>query len=126
MTKNIKILQQRTRIEREEKKYASYSAQARSEEEETAAFLREIENLATTASVYLIDLKPSGVKTEGLIKKFLVNVSCEAEMEKLIVFMHSIENADVLMHVGAFSIGPKSKQSSVDRCELLVYKIVLP
>ncbi|MDD5745889.1 MAG: GspMb/PilO family protein [Candidatus Omnitrophica bacterium] len=125
MTKNLKILQQRRRIEREEKKFASYLIPARSDEEETAALLREIENYARTAAVYLVDLKPAGVESDGVTKKFSISVSCESELEQLIRFMHSIESSDVLMQVGAFSLSPKSKQSSVTKCELLIYKIVL-
>jgi len=126
LIKNSKILQQRNRIESEEKKYASYFLSANSDEEETAFLLLEIENLASLSSVYLIDLKPSGVETEGMIKRFKVNLSCEAEMEQLISFMYSIENSDMLLQVGAFTLNPKSKKSSVDRCNLLLYKIAVP
>jgi len=125
MTKNLKIIQQRRRIEREEKKFASFLISARSDEEETAVLLREIENCARESAVYLVNLKPSGVESDGVTKKFLISVSCEAEMEQLIRFMHSIESSDVLMQVGAFSLNPKSKQSNVIKCELLIHKIAL-
>jgi len=126
MTKNLKILQQRRRIEEEEKRYSSFAVRAHSVEEATATLLREIENLASVSSVHLIDLKPAGVTSEAEVQKFLINVNCEAAMEKLISFMYSVENSDILMQIGAFTISPKSKASGVKRCELLVYKIAIP
>lgn len=126
MIKNSKILQQRSRIESEEKKYAKYAVIAQTDEEETATLLKEIERLATRSSVYLNDLKPSGIQEEGLVKKFRVNVSCEGEMEKIILFMHYIEDSHVIMQVTAFDMGPKSTQSKINRCDLLISKIVMP
>ncbi len=126
VSKDVRILAQRKFIETQEKKYAAYVTQARSDEEETAALLKTIENLASSTSVYLVDLKPAGVVKEGLVKKFMVRVSCEAQMDQLVSFMHKLESADVIMRIGAFSISPKSDQSSVASCDLLIYKIVLP
>ena len=126
MMKNSKILQQRARIEAEEKKYAEYATIAQTDEEETATLLRELERLATRSSVYLNDLKPSGIEEEGLVKKFRVNVSCEGDMEQIILFMHYIEDSHVIMQVTAFDMGPKSTQSKINRCELLISKIVIP
>jgi len=124
--KNTKIIAQKSRIEAEEKKYAIYASKAKSDEEETAALLREIESLASRSSVYLVDLKPAGINKEALIKKFLVNVSCEGEMERLVAFMHLIESSHVIMQIAAFDIGPKSTKSKINRCELLINKIAIP
>ncbi|MBU1044998.1 MAG: hypothetical protein KJ915_11445 [Candidatus Omnitrophica bacterium] len=125
MTKNVKILGQSARIEREEKKYSSYIKEAGSEEEETAGLLRIVENLASTTNVYLVDLKPGGVEIAGNVKKFVINVSCEAQMQKILSFMYEIESSDVLMHIAAFSMNPKSKDSDINRCEFLLNKIVI-
>ena len=126
MAKNSKILQQSSRIEAEEKKYAEYATIAQTDEEETAKLLREIELLATKSDVYLNDLKPSGVQEEGMVKKFRVNVSCEGEMDKIVLFMHYIEDSSMIMQITAFDIGPKSTRSKINRGELLISKIVIP
>ena len=126
LNKNSKILQQRQRIERDEKKFAPFAIDARSEEEETAALLGEIENLASQSSVFLSDLKPSGTAAEGSAKKYLVNVTCEAPMDKLIGFFYRIERSESLMCISGFALRPKSRSSDVIQCELLVSKVVLP
>ncbi len=125
MSKNMKILEQKQRIEKEEKKYSSFSKQARTEEEEMAVLLREIENVAKAFGVYLVDLKPAGVTGEGFVKKFMVNLVCEADMEQLISFIYSIENAETIMRIGSFTITPKSK-GNVAQCEVLIHKIIIP
>lgn len=124
--KNLRIIIQRQRIEAEEKKYATFSPQSRSDEEEVASLLKEIESLASRSSVYIIDLKPSGVQSSAAIKRYSVNLSCEAPMEQLISFMYAVENSSKLLQIAAFNISPKSRQSSVNRCELLVHKIIIP
>jgi outer membrane lipoprotein-sorting protein len=125
MTKNSKILKQRQRIEKEEKKYASFIQTAGSEEEETAMLLRAVESLASRTNVYLIDLKPAGIEESADMKKFLINISCEAQMEPMLSFMYAIESSDMLAYISAFNMGPKSRDSDINRCELMLNKIVV-
>lgn len=125
MTKNIKIISQRARIEKAEKKYAVYIKEAGSEEEETAGLLRAVENIASITNVYLIDLKPGGVEVAGNVKKFIINVSCEAQMQEILSFMYAIESSEVLMRISAFTMNPKSRNSTINRCEFLLNKIVI-
>ncbi|MBU0634428.1 MAG: type 4a pilus biogenesis protein PilO [Candidatus Omnitrophica bacterium] len=125
INKNIRILSQRERVERTEKKYAPYAVQASSDEEETANLLKLIENMSQQTSVYIMDLKPAGVTKEAAVKKFMVNIGCEGEMEEILSFMYEIEDADQLLSIGAFTINPKARQSSVVRCQLLIYKVVV-
>ncbi len=126
MKKNLRIINQRQRIQDEERKYSSFALQARSEEEEIAALLKKLESLATKASVYLVNLKPANVQMEGLVKKFVINLSCEGEMEQLISFIYLVESSNMLLQIGAFNLSPKSKKSTVVKGEILIYKIVLP
>ena len=125
MAKNSKILGQSGRIEKEEKKYSSFIKTAESDEEETAGLLRVVENLASRSEVYLVDLKPAGIEEVGDVRKFVVNLSCEAQMDKMLSFIYAIENSEILMHVAAFSMNPKSRDSDVNRCEILLHKIVV-
>ncbi|MFH1459960.1 MAG: type 4a pilus biogenesis protein PilO [Candidatus Omnitrophota bacterium] len=126
MSKNSKILMQRKKIEAEEKKYSSFIVKPGSTEEEKAALLKEIEGLANTNYVHLNNLKTQEVIKKGATQMFPLNISCEAEIEDLVVFMYSIEKSSMLIQINAFEISPKSKQSNLIRCELMVYKIAIP
>ena len=121
--KNLRILAQKNRILTESAKYSFFLAGSKSEEEEMTFILKEIENMANKSSVYLIDLKPGGVKTVGSSKKYAVNLTCEAQMEQLTEFMYDIESSDKLLTIEKYQIGPKSKESSVARCTMSISKI---
>ena len=123
---NLHILAQKDRISTESDKYASFITNSKTAEEETTSVLKEVEIMANQASVYLIDLKPIEPKTLGFYKQYSVNLNCEGQMEQIINFMYSIENAKTLLIIDRYQITPKSKESSVARCSMTVSKIVIP
>ncbi|MFA5147385.1 MAG: type 4a pilus biogenesis protein PilO [Candidatus Omnitrophota bacterium] len=121
--KSMRILSQKDKIMSESESYGSVFSQANSEEEEMTSILKEIENLASKSSVYLIDMKPGGAKSAGSAKKYIINLSCEAQIEQLTQFMYDIENSSKLLTIEKYQIGPKSKESSVARCSMSISKI---
>jgi len=124
--RNAHILAQKERIASEVAKFSSFLGISKSEEEETTSFLKEIENLANKSSVYLVDMKPAGLKDMGSSKKYLVNLNCEAQMEQITDFMYNIENSNRLLTIEKYQISPKSKESSVAKCSMSISKIVIP
>jgi len=124
--RNAHVVVQKDRILAEVAKYTSFLSTAKSEDEEITSFLKEIENLADKSSVYLIDMKPSGVKDLGSSKKYLLNLNCEAQMEQLADFMYNIENSNKLLTIDKYQISPKSKESSIAKCSISISKMVIP
>ena len=123
---NLHILAQKDRIKSEMDKYALFLISAKSEEEETTSLLQEIEGIANEAGVYLVDMKPGGLKDMGSSKKYLINLNCEAQMEQLTDFMYNIENSSTLLTIEKYQISPKSKDSSVVKCSMAIVKLVMP
>lgn len=123
---SMRILAQKDKIASESTRYSPYISSLKSEEEEVTAILKEIESLANKSSVYLIDLKPSGIKDMGSSKKYLIALNCEAQMEQLIDFFYNIENSDKLFSIDKYQIIPASKESSVARATLTISMIFLP
>jgi PAS domain S-box-containing protein len=103
----------------------TFLSNTQSEGEGIAFLLKEIEALANKASVYLIDLKPAGVKDTIESKKYIISVTCEAQMEQLFEFMYSIESANRLLLIEKFQILPKAKDSSVARCIMTISQIII-
>lgn len=122
---NIHVLTQKERIQIEAKKFASYLKEPKSEEEHITALLREVENYANKTQVYLIDIKPTGVREEGLAKKYYIMLNCEAMMEQVADFMYKIETSDQLLIIEKYQISPKSKESSVLKCTMTIYDVVI-
>ncbi|HNW40109.1 MAG TPA: GspMb/PilO family protein, partial [Candidatus Omnitrophota bacterium] len=85
---------------------------------------KEIESLASKSSVYLVDMKPSGTKESGSSKRIMINLNCEAQMEQLVDFMYNLENSNILLSIEKYQLTPKTKESSVAKCSISVYKVV--
>ena len=124
--KNLRLVAQKDKISSESEKYNSYVSSSKSEEEEMTSILKEVENLANKSSVYLIDMKPGGLKESASTKKYLINLNLESQMEQLIEFMYNVESSNHLFIIEKYQVGPKSKESSVAKCSITISKTIIP
>ena len=124
--KSLHILTQEDRIKKEANQYASFVTPAQSQEEETVFFLKDIEELANKCSVYVIDMKSSGLTEEDMFKKYLVRLNCEAQMEQLIRLFYELESSTKMLKIEKYDIRPKTEGSSIVRCTVSISKVVLP
>jgi Tfp pilus assembly protein PilO len=95
-----------------------------SDDEQVTQVLKELESLASKSSVYLVDMKPGGIKESGSSKRILINLNCEAQMEQLVDFMYNMENSSSLISIEKYQLTPKAKESSVAKCNISVYKVI--
>lgn len=123
--KNLHILAQKDRISSEITRYGSFLSGAGVEEEATS-LLKEIEVLANDAGVYLVDMKPAGLMSGGDSRKYLIVLNCESQMEQLSDFMYNVESSNSLLTIEKYQISPKSKESSVIRCNMSIVKMIIP
>lgn len=123
--KSLHILAHKDRIVAERKKYRSFATDLKGKEEEMTSLLKEVEKLANDSSVYLVDLKPAGLKKAGASEKYFISLNCEAQMEQLARFIYDLEDSNKLFSVERYRINPKSKDSSVARCSMYISKIVM-
>ena len=124
--KSMSVLLHKGGIVAESKEYMSYSVEAKNPEEEMVGLLKEVESVAEKAGVSLIYVKPGTIKEENGMKKYYSNLECEAPMEQVATFFYDIESSNQLIKIEKFQIQPKSKDSSIARCTVAVYKTVLP
>jgi hypothetical protein len=118
--KNLRLLKYKDRILAERKKYESFLSYVLDPEGEVTAILKEIENLASKSSVYLVELKPSSVKNESKSELHMFTLSCEAQIEQLIDFMYGIEGSSRLLSIEKYQISPKTKDSSLVKCNMTI------
>jgi len=123
--RSLQILSQKEEILSEKNKYAHLIEGVVSEEEEAVSILKEIEGIANKSSVYLVDLKPAGLKKADNMNKYIVNLNLEAQMEQLISFMYEVEASLKWLSIEKYEITPKSKDSSIAKCNLVVSKRVM-
>ena len=123
--KNLRILAQKDKILTGSSKYSSLLGDSNlSADEQITLVLKELESLASKSSVYLVDMKPAGIKESGSSKRILINLNCEAQMEQLVDFMYNMENSKSLISIEKYQLTPKTKESSVAKCSISVYKVV--
>ena len=123
--KSMNVLLYKDGITAESREYMAYSVEAKSPEEEMVGLLREVEAVTERSGVNLIFVKPGAVKEEKEIKKYYANLECEGPMEQVATFFHDIESSSQLVKIEKYQIQPKSKESSIARCTVSVYKTVL-
>jgi Tfp pilus assembly protein PilO len=120
------ILAQKEKIKQMTNKLNIFLEGLKASSDEFTVLLKEIERLANKSAVYLVDMKPGGIREQGTFKKYIVNLSCEAQMQQLIEFMYNIESSHKLLTIEKYEITPKSKETGVAVCTLTIAKIVAP
>jgi len=120
------IIAQKDKIKQQINKLSVFLESLKSSSDEVTSILKEIERLANKSAVYLVDMKPAGLRQEGPFKKYIVNLNCEAQMEQLVEFMYSIESSHRLLTIEKYEITPKSKETGVAVCTLTVAKMTAP
>ena len=124
--KNLKILTQKNRIEVQRANLSSYLGRAQSENEEVTQLLKEIEGFANKAAINLIDMKPAGIKEMEASRKYLINLNFEGKMEQVVEFMYEVESSRKLLTIEKYQINPKSKDSNLSKCSMVISKLVIP
>ncbi len=123
--KSMNVLLHKDGIIAESREYIAYSVEAKNPEEEMVGLLKEVEAVAEKSGVNLIYVKPANVKDEKGIKKYYAALECEAPMEQVATFFHGIESSVKLLKIEKYQIQPKSKDSSIARTAVTIYKTVL-
>jgi Tfp pilus assembly protein PilO len=124
--RDLRILSYRDRIISERARYDAFLTTIRPEQEEITALLKEVEGLASESGIYLVDMKPRKIEDLGPSKKFVISLTCEAQMTQVIDFMYNIENSETLLTIEQYDISPKAKGSSIAKCTLSIAKLIIP
>ncbi|MCM8791981.1 MAG: type 4a pilus biogenesis protein PilO [Candidatus Omnitrophica bacterium] len=124
INRSLQILAQREKIKQQINKMSIFLENLRSSSDEMTSLLKEVERLANKSAVYLVDMKPGGLKEAGFFKKYVINLNCEAQMPQLVEFMYNIESSHRLMTIEKYEITPKSKETGVASCTMTITKIV--
>lgn len=122
----LNLLNQTEEIEKKSQKYADYAKESSSEEEEPAAFLKEIENIARNSQVQLTDLKPYSAERKDFYSEYRIEIEAESEMNQLITFIYNLQNSESLLRVVKFRISPKADKADILKAHLAITKALIP
>lgn len=147
---SLYLLNQKEDIQKESQKYTNYARQKFSEEEETASFLKEIEDIARKSQLQLIDLKPysaerkdfypvrsktppasadaplTGRTSNGVYIEYRIEIETESDMNQLITFIYNLQHSESLLRVVKFRISPKADKLDILKTYLTITKVLIP
>ncbi len=125
LKKNSKIIAQKELIKKEDEQYAIYSVESKTQEEEISGVLKEIEMLASQSAINLVEIKPTDLKTEKILKRYSISLTCEATMEQLTNFMFLIDSSKVLFTIDNYSLVSKDREKGIVKCTMNISKVVV-
>lgn len=124
--KNMRLLAQKDHILALKNKYKGFLTDEDDTDVIKQSLIKDVESLANKTSIYLIDIKPTGIRDEGGVKKYNAGLNFEAEMEEVTDFIHNIESSKSFLTIKSYQITPKMKNSSIAKCSMTISKIVIP
>jgi len=111
LMKSLRLLEEKEDVTKEFQRYSQLLKTKRTEEEEMAFVLGEIEKIGKQAGVYLSDVKPQRIKDWEYYRQLLVEIKFEATMDTLTQFIYNIQSSPFLLKVKRLNINSKSADS---------------
>jgi Tfp pilus assembly protein PilO len=111
-------------IEREYKRYKEFlKKNSASDEENVSNMLAEIEGVARTTGVDLVDVKPQASKQVDFYKEYAAEVTIEGRMDQVVAFLHKLNSSSQLLRAVKVHLGMAQKGTSAVKASLLVTHI---
>lgn len=124
LKKAIRLLREYESIKREYQKYASLVKGNQSDEQQMAAVLLEVENLARKSNVYINALKPRTIKDADFYQKFVVELELDTTVRDLMGFFYQLQGSPQILKVESMEMNAKSSQKDSIKAYLLISKIL--
>lgn len=117
--KSIRLLDQKARMMKEAEHYAAYSVPPKSGEDGVLILLKNVQQIASQASVNLLYSKPAGGESKER-NVYRITLECEGQIDQLINFFYAIENSKFLFRIEKYALQATAKGSSVIKCAATV------
>ena len=126
LEKANRLINQKETIEEEYNKLSSSFKLSGSPEEQMAKVLSQIESTATKESITISNMRPQPVQDKKFYKRFVVELKCEADLNRLFKFFYELENPASLLKIESLKLNPKAAQPSVFEANILISKLAVP
>ena len=125
LQKNLKNLALRDAIQLKYAGYAAFTVSSGPDEEEIGSLLNEVEGVARSAGLSLVNMKPKPMAKTSLEKLYPVEVEVEADMASLIKFIHGLHKSKYILGVKKMNLAPKDKKGERIKGYVLIQKTVI-
>jgi hypothetical protein len=116
LKKSLRLLSQRDSLQARYNKLSLHSQLPASRGDIVVATLAELENIARSSGIRIIDLRPEDLSRggSGIYEEIAVDLRAEGEMEGYIKFIYNLENSLSLLRIRRFQLSAKPKSSLLD------------
>jgi len=97
-------------------KYRDYlfSDKNASEDEQIAAFLKEVETMVGTSGLSIVSLTPQSQAEKGSeYKKYDAQLRVEGPPDKIYDFIYKVQNSHLLIRLNQVAIAPKNPEANI-------------
>lgn len=122
LEKSERLIHMKDAIIAEYERYSKILKPARSDEEEIASMLKVIEATARNDNVYIMNIRPQPLKEEELHKIFSLELSAEAQIERLMKFIYDLQTGTDLLRVRRLTIRAGAAKSGQLKALMIITK----
>lgn len=124
LKKNARLLQQKDKVKNVYAKYAPYIKRQGSDEEEISFLLNEVERQARASGIRIVNIRPKPIKDLEFYKKYIIEMNCEAPMEKYTEFIYNLQNSTQSIRVEKLKLTSQGKDNPLLKSQMSITKIL--
>ncbi|MFH0732263.1 MAG: hypothetical protein V2A72_05015 [Candidatus Omnitrophota bacterium] len=125
LKKGVKILTQKKALDDKYGKYMQKFLARESDEEEMALILNEIERLAGSSLVRIVNMKPRRTEKDGPYRTFYIDLDTEAAMPSILQFIKQLKDSKFCLRVEQFTLNSRTNDPSVLTGALTISRFAL-
>ncbi len=114
LIKYLRLLNQKDEIEKKYKQFSSAISLSGQEHDPFVAVLSELENLAKSSNIRILDVRPQSQKKTTKYKEIMVDLRTEGELKDYMRFIYDIENSISLLRIRKIQLNAKSNTTALE------------
>lgn len=114
LARHMRLLKQKDLIEAQLKQVSSSIAPSDGTGNPVVDALAEIESLASSAGVKIVEVRPQGSSAQGAQRQRSIDVRCEATIEGYFKFIYDLENSLSLLRIKSFQLTARPNSETIE------------
>ena len=125
LRRNLREAAARQAVGKAFSRHAAYTRKARSDEQEMARLLNEIEGLATNSGLSVVNMKPKPAGKLDVRREYPVELEVETDMPRLMKFLHGLHASTYLLRVKQMRLAAKGGRTTQVSVYLLISETLI-
>lgn len=113
LIKYLQLLSQKDAIEKKYKQFSPDSSLSGQEHDPFVAVLSELESLAKSSNIYILDVRPQSQRKTTKYKEIMVDLRTGGELKDYMRFIYDIENSISLLRIRKIQLNAESNTTAL-------------